>query len=279
MRFIANRDTSPAGVVLAFLLSAVFVVALSGCDDNVVPLGKAIETKPAVASDNGPATDAATTDPSADVEPEAEDGTESVSKNEALELAIEQIGGAVEYDDVRAENTIVRVNLNSPKVIDDDLVHLKDLTDLQDIRFSGTSITGPGLANIEELTGLMKLTLMSTKIDNDALVHLKGLVNLKLLDLGFTNLTDAGIAHIAHLKNLTALILFRTKMTDEVMPYITGLPKLKTLDLGYTKVTDEGIMQLKEMKELRTLVLVYTRTTPEGVDRLRKLLPKCTIMR
>ena len=44
-----------------------------------------------------------------------------------------------------------------------------------------------------------------------------------------------------------------------------------------TNVTDEGLEELKGLANLSSLFLSDTKVSPEGVARLKKALPQCTI--
>ena len=79
-----------------------------------------------------------------------------ISRNEQGEVV------GVDFD------TLVRA-FDEISITDAELVHLKGLTNLQEINLNGTQITDAGL------------------------VHLNGLVSLKKLNLSSTQITDAGV--------------------------------------------------------------------------------------
>ena len=80
---------------------------------------------------------------------------------------LEKLGAKITKDD---QGQVIRVNLYATRITDAGLVHLKGLTNLQDLKLGGTKITDAGL------------------------VHLKGLTNLQELHLSDTQVTDAGLA-------------------------------------------------------------------------------------
>ena len=57
-----------------------------------------------------------------------------------------------------------------------------------------TKITDAGLVHLKGLTNLQNLDLIGTKVTDAGLVHLKDLTNLQLLRLEDTQVTDAGLA-------------------------------------------------------------------------------------
>ena len=91
------------------------------------------------------------------------------------------------------------VDLDSTKVIDADLEHLKGFTKLKELLLADTRITDAGLVHLKELTKLQTLDLcfnvpfVKSEVTDAGLVHLKGLSNLQDLDLGGTKVTDAGV--------------------------------------------------------------------------------------
>jgi hypothetical protein len=112
---------------------------------------------------------------------------------------------------------------------DDELVHLKWLTNLSDLDLNHTSISDAGLAHIEGLIKLERLNLSRTHITDAGLAHLTALTNLSSLDLGGTQITDAGLVHLKRLTKLRALSLrFETHVTEVgVKELQQALPSLK----------------------------------------------------
>jgi Leucine-rich repeat (LRR) protein len=76
--------------------------------------------------------------------------------------------------------------------------------------------------------------------------------NLWTLDLRGTQVTDAGLVDLARLKNLL------------------------WLDLS-DHITDAGLPKLESLANLSHLHLAKSKVTAEGVQKLKKALPKCEI--
>jgi hypothetical protein len=91
--------------------------------------------------------------------------------------------------------------------------------------------------------------------------------------------TDATLKNFKDLTELEELDLSSTKITDAGMKNLEGLTRLRELRLEFTEVTDAGLVHLKGMKQLRELLLFNTHVTNAGVRELRKVLPKCRIIR
>ena len=77
---------------------------------------------------------------------------------------------------------------------------------------------------------------------------------LRRLRLDETEISDAGLAHIA----------------DE-------LPYLEKLYVSRTKISNDGIMHLSAMNNLVFLELTETAVDTDGIERLKKSLPRLTI--
>jgi hypothetical protein len=125
----------------------------------------------------------------------------AAEQSEAV-AAITKLGGKVEVDEGSAGKPVVKVTLSNKPVKDADLVHLKGLTKLQELRLGGTQITDRGLEHLKGLTDLRKLILDRTEITDDGLKRLAPLTNLRWLNVCETPVTDAGVKH---LKGLTKM--------------------------------------------------------------------------
>ena len=143
------------------------------------------------------------------------------------------------------------VNLQSTKVTDAELVHLKVLNNLTYLLLAGTKVTDAGLVHLSGLTNLRTLTLNGTKVTDAELVHLKGMTKLEWLALGGAKVTDAGLVHLKEMTKLKALSLFSTKITGTDKPDLvisSGIPTVtpsivepgKTVELSPWTVKIQG---------------------------------------
>jgi len=156
------------------------------------------------------------------------------------------------YGDEYLGNAVVG-SLTGTQITDAELVHLKDLTNLEYLNLQDTQITDAGLVNLKELTGLEELWLKGTQITDAGLVHLKGLTSLEYLELRGTQITDAGLVDLK------------------------GFTNLKYLDLHGTRITDAGLVHLKGLTNLEYLNLQGTQASEEVVEKLQQTLPNCQI--
>ena len=79
------------------------------------------------------------------------------------------------------------------------------------------------------------------------------------------------------LPQLRELSLTGMKLTDPLAKNLTASPKLEKLSLAGSLLTDIGARHLEALTGLTTLDLRKTRVTAEGIDALKKALPKCEI--
>jgi hypothetical protein len=188
--------------------------------------------------------------------------------------AIEKLGGHVSYaahNQAPGEASLVSllqrnlpkdyfdhvesVDLNSTRVTDAELAHLKGLTSLQQLFLDETQVTDAGLAHLEGLRGLQRLNVIHTKITDAGLVYLQGMTNLKWLDLSrSTELADAGLVNLQ------------------------GMTNLQLLSLSGSRVTDAGLAHLQGLRGLQHLILLRTKVTSAGLSELRRALPNCQIV-
>ena len=124
---------------------------------------------------------------------------------------------------------------------------------LDTLAIHGMRLTEVGVKSLTELKHVRRLVASDTALTDTFLKELKALEDLGDLNLSFTRVTDAGVAVLKDFKNLTALNLASTAITDNCLNDLGQCPKLKVLTVFNTKVTKDGL------------------------DKLRKALPDCTI--
>ena len=162
-------------------------------------------------------------------------------------------------------------------VTDAGLVHVGNLTSLQELWLVGTAVTDAGLVHLGNLTSLQRLWLTRTAVTDAGLVHVGNLTSLQELRLDDTAVTDAGLVHVGNLTSLQELSLDRTAVTDAGLVHVGNLTSLQTLALSYTAVTDAGLVHVGNLTSLQLLWLGNTAVTDAGVASLQLTLPLCSI--
>jgi Leucine Rich repeat len=137
---------------------------------------------------------------------------------------------------------------------DGELVSIGNLARIEVLLLDNSSVTDAGLVYLGRLSTLGDLNLRGTQVTDAGLVHLGGIISLQYLGLEGTQVTDAGLANLRGLTNLQGLWLKGTQVTDAGLVHLAGITSLRVLNLEGTRVTDAG------------------------AERLRRLLPKATII-
>jgi hypothetical protein len=164
---------------------------------------------------------------------------------------------------------------------DSHVVHLKHLKNLTNLTFNDETLSGPdGPRRFDFLQYLPKLESLSLNESNfgdaDA-KHLKDTMNLKTLFIYDSQIGDDGLAQLQHLKNLELIGLSRTRVTDRGIAYLSTLPKLRYISANDLNITNAAFDSFIKMTALRDLELSRTQVTSEGLEKLRKAMPKCKI--
>lgn len=169
----------------------------------------------------------------------------------------------------------------SPKVTDDGLAHLKDLTGLRQVLLSfdprgmfpvagpvppgtGAAVGDVGLARLEPLLAQpssLCLNLSGTRVSNAGLVHLQGLAGLGYLNLSGTSVSSAGLVHLERLAGLKYLNLSGTNVSGDGLEHLQGLDDLEELHLQNVMLGDAGLSHLAGLPRLRLLNLANTDVT------------------
>lgn len=126
---------------------------------------------------------------------------------------------------------------------------VKDLSGLKKLErliLKRTGINDNGLSQIAKLSQLKELRLTGTPIQGEWLTHLSGMKILTTLDLSKTGLNDNALAHLQKLPALEQLYLDHTRVTDAGIRHLQQCKGLKTLWVRDTKITAQGSQQLKK---------------------------------
>jgi len=156
--------------------------------------------------------------------------------------------------------------LSNINVQDKGLDHLKNLTQIKDLRLTQTKVLGKSLA---PFVNLLSLDLNETPFKNEGMQYLRGMTHLRRLSLRNTFVTDAGLKNLEDLQDLESLDLYGTQVTDAGLRSLSQLKKLRDLNLLGTQITDDGIASLSRLTGLENLNLYRTQLTNSGLDRLK----------
>lgn len=155
-------------------------------------------------------------------------------------------------------------------VRDEDLVYLKDLTNLQAVNFMYTKVTGSGFKHLQGMN-LIALGLTGSPVTDEGLMHLRGMKAMQGLHLDGTQITDAGLEALKDMAKLEDLKLEGTKVTGSGFSHLAGLTALKKLHLRHTKVNNDGLKTLPLLTQVGSLELDGTEVSGPGLAALRSL--------
>ena len=138
--------------------------------------------------------------------------------------------------------------------------------------------------------------LLGPKTGDGELRVLDDVPRLKILTLTNTRVSDEGLASLARFRDLNCLYygyIDHTKIIGEAgrkletrplgggkgLAALKDLPNLEVVQMHGPGTSDDDIEGFVALKRLKLLDLVNTRVTDEGVARLKKALPNCSIRR
>lgn len=189
----------------------------------------------------------------------------ATNEQKAAKARIEELGGEIyPYD-----KTTVAITLWKTKATDKDLEMIKCFNPVL-IGLNSAKITDAGLAHVKGMKRLSELDLNFTAVTDAGLAHLSQL-NLGYLGLAGTNVTDAGLQHVRPIKSIYMLGLSRTKITDAGLANLADMPKIRTLNLEYTAITDIGLGHVRNLTSLHDLRLNSTAVTDAGLQHLKNM--------
>jgi Leucine-rich repeat (LRR) protein len=202
-----------------------------------------------------------------------------------------------------------KLKLPKAGIVDADLKPLEALHELEVLDLSQNAIDGSGLRALR-YSKLYDLNLNGTHID-DARMKIIGDIGHHLLRLGLagTHITDAGLEELKNCgpiddldlsntkiggpglsylpKSVRRLNLQGTQVTDRYLASIEEMRELTDLDVGGTQITDLSLPYFQAMAEFQNrsyerrrfnaLGVQNTQVSKEGIDRLRRSIPRLEV--
>jgi len=163
-------------------------------------------------------------------------------------------------------------NISLEEITDAGMAHLGRLTRMRRLSIGESPrVTNQGLAYLLDMTNLEELTIVNTSVDDGGLRHLKNAKQLKSMDLEESRVTGTGFEHLSGLQKLKTLCVAKSPVTDMGLRQIAAFKGLYTLLLIDTQVSDAGLEYLEAMTQLSWLDLSGTQIKGPGLDRLAKL--------
>lgn len=137
-----------------------------------------------------------------------------------------------------------RLELHSDSLVDADLKPLAALSGLESLALSGAKLGDGGAAHLARLRGLRSLSFQSASTIGEA--YRRGQATANQLGSPVESaITDAGVEHLSSLEGLQQLALGGRTITDASLPSLARLRGLESLSLQGTSVTREGMNGLR----------------------------------
>ncbi|HET6879758.1 MAG TPA: hypothetical protein VFI31_06375 [Pirellulales bacterium] len=149
---------------------------------------------------------------------------------------------------------------------------------LRHIGLQGAGVTDETLAIVGQIPALNGVALINGQFTDDGLAHLAGAKWLQYLAIRETPISGEGLRHLTSLPRLTRLDLGGTQIGDRQLAVIGQFTVIEMLSLNDSTISDDGLSALAPCKTLRMIDLTGTLVTAEGVERLRRTLPACTVV-
>lgn len=177
---------------------------------------------------------------------------------------------------------LTELTLSGTKITDAGLENLLQLKKLKKLRLSKTAITDRGMSALAKCERIEDLDLSQTEIGDFGVRELTALPRLKRLNLYLTKLTDSGLDAFKKGDHRSAdkivwLNLDKCPITDAGISKLSDLVNLEWLHLGGTALTDAGLGELAKLKSLKDVTVTKTEASLEEIQRLRQVLPDCTV--
>lgn len=166
-------------------------------------------------------------------------------------------------------------SLRPSEVSDGALLQLTGLNEgldqITEINAEGSLITGIAFTSIGKLTNLQQLRLSGTRVDNDTCQKIAQISSLEVLVLTGTPVSDVGVAAISNMQNLKHLELTRCHLGNNGYAAIGQLPSLKYLALEQTGMSNDQLNLVCNAKTITSLKISQNNLNDYGLVALKKL--------
>ena len=110
----------------------------------------------------------------------------------------------------------------NPKVTDDGLENLRDLSELRRLGLIEANVTDAGIVHLAGLTKLQSLFLDGTQVTDVGLASIVGLTQLRRLSLDGTRVTDAGLGNLLGWRNCKSCPYLAPRSRVKAWPICSG---------------------------------------------------------
>ena len=184
---------------------------------------------------------------------------------------------AAGIEQLSANKSLRILKIGGPKINDKILETVARLGNLTGLSLDNCDITDAGVAHLAELP-LVDLTLYQCAgVTDEGLKVLAGYTELKRLTLRDVPAKGSALAKLPHPEKLLSLNMAQSAVSDAEIALLAKMTSLESLNLSETGLTDTAVDGLSKLSSVKQIMLTQTGISPEGMSRLRKALPKCSI--
>lgn len=187
----------------------------------------------------------------------------AISKLKHLtKLRLDGMGQVEDWSALKDMRSLDELDLSDAIISDSGLEQLSNQTRLKRLSLNGTQFidrrfvdlfSDKGVAVLEGLTNLEQLRLEGWSVTHDAGKHLRNLVKLRELDISRTDIHDGCSEFISELSQLESLSLGH--ITSTTIRPVTELPHLKSLRFDGTRISTLDLELLLSCKKLTELTI------------------------
>ena len=165
-----------------------------------------------------------------------------------------------------------RLTFGHREITGAEIKQLANWEGLNYLTLTHATITKEALEAMALLPSLVSLEIIASELSDETLAHLKLPDTVIHLGLKQNNISGPGLAEMSkRAQNLKTLGLEFNDLTNEALPDLVGFTTVENLYLSYCLgITDEGIASgaLQKMKQLRELRLRGLKVTDASVEAL-----------
>ena len=169
------------------------------------------------------------------------------------------------------------LKIGGPNIGDDVLELVGRMEQLTSLAIGNAAVTDTGMMRLTRLSLENLSVYQCANLTDEGLAVLADFPNLRVLELRDVAATGAGLTQLPSPEKLISLSLAQSRLTDAEIPHLARLTGLANLNLGQTAITDAAVDTLAALPSLKRLIVTQTQLSENGVARLRKALPHCTI--
>ena len=189
---------------------------------------------------------------------------------------------AGEIDTLASWKSLRKLTILHARLTDEALQALGKLHTVEELNLQDCGLTDARLKHLRGTPKLKSLSLDRNEIEGPGVPDLAAL-KLTNLSLGFNNIRDTSLTHLTPLTTLDTLgISYCVAVTDKGIRsgILQKMTHLKRLNLrGLKQITDAALEDLVRFDHLAHIGIRETKISADGVERMKKAMPKTVVFK